>query len=126
MTSTMDLDAALGQFICTDKYYLNPLYRWLKYTDGVHFFVNNAGGGAYWFLDIIGTELRNLASEEDFLAIDLSVVPAGDSSWNTAQILVDDGNGNKLWHKSIELTDCPVGVWKFFLQHGVLMLRSEY
>ncbi len=49
-----------------------------------------------------------------------------DSKNGAAIISADDGNGNALWSKKIDFTDCPEGEWQFFLQYGVLMLRSEY
>lgn len=120
-TDTIDLQSQLAQFIGTERYHYNPLYPWLKYTDGVQYFAQNAGGGAYWLIDIIGTELMQLAKNEEFLTIDLVV-----RENQSAGIVVGDGNGNTLKTKTIDATDCPVGTWGFFLQHNVLMLASEY
>lgn len=120
-TDAITFQSQLEQFIGTEQYYFNPLYRWMKYTDGVKFFAENAGGGAYWFLDIVGTEFMQLARKEEFLTIDLVV-----REDQSAGIVVGDGNDNGLKTKMIEATDCPVGVWRFFLQHDVLMLASEY
>jgi hypothetical protein len=120
-TDTIELQSSLAQFIGTEQYYVNPLYRWLKYTDGVKYFAENAGGGAYWFLDIIGTELLDLARREGFLTIELLV--REDSS---ACIVVTDGNGHTLKSRPIDATDCPTGNWRFFIQSDVLMLTSEY
>lgn len=42
-------------------------------------------------------------------------------------IAADDGNGNGyLYTRGIDYTDCPEGVWKFYLVDGVLMLTAEY
>lgn len=120
MTDNTELQAALQQFIGTEQYRFNPLYRWMKYTDGVYYFANHAGGGAYWFLDIVGTELRNHAIKHGFLDIDL-VVNAGN-----AVIAVNDGNGHRLKRWTGIFTDCPTGEYKFFLAGDVLMLASEY
>lgn len=120
MEQQTKLQEALAQFIGTEDYHFNPLYRWLKYTDGVHYFANHAGNGAYWFLDIVGTELRNHALKHGFLDIDL-VVTAGN-----AVIAVGDGNGRRLKRWTGIFTDCPTGEYKFFLQRDVLMLSSEY
>lgn len=117
----MSLDTDLAQFIGTEQYRFNPLYRWLKYTDGVHYFVNNAGGGAYWLLDIIGTELQGLAHKHSFMTVDLTV-----DDESHADIIVTDGNDRELWRRKIDWTDCPQGTWRFFLQSNVLMLTSEY
>jgi len=116
-----DFPSELGQFTGTEKYYFNPLYRWMQYTDGVKHFAQHAGGGAYWFLDIVGTEMRSVMDKgEDFLCIDLVVAD------ESAKILVTDGNDKKLWSRNINYTDCPAGSYKFFLVGGVLMLASEY
>ena len=120
-TDTIDLQSSLGQFIGTELYHFNPLYPWLKYTDGVQYFANKAGGGAYWFLDIVGTEVQPFARRLGFLTVDLTVYRE-----QSAKIVVTDGDDHELWEKLIEWTDCPVGTWRFFLQRGVLMLTSEY
>lgn len=120
-TDTIDLQSNLGQFIGTEQYHFNPLYPWLKYTDGVQYFAEHAGGGAYWFLDIVGTEVQPLTRRRPFLTVDLVV-----NSYSSAAIVVTDGNDRELWRKAINGTDCPVGTWRFFLQRGVLMLTSEY
>jgi hypothetical protein len=116
----MTLESALDQFTGTEQYHYNPMYRWLKYTDGVQYFATNAGGGAFWFLDIVGTEFRNLANINPFIAIDMTVADG------KAVIDVTDGDGGKITKKKINFTDCPTGVYKFFLISGVLLLTSEY
>jgi len=120
MNST-ELQNGLSQFTGTENYYRHALGQ-MKYTDGVAFFAENAGGGAYWFLDIVGTELITLQKAEPFIHVVL------DSSEveNRATIKADDGNDKLLWRREIEFTDCPPGVWKFYLIGGVLMLVGEY
>lgn len=120
-TDTASLSSDLAQFIGTEQYHYNPLYPWLKYTDGVQYFAQKAGGGAYWFMDIIGTEIQPLTNRRPFLTIDLMVHESAQ-----ADILVTDGNDKELWRRHIDWTDCPQGVWRFFLQRGVMMLTSEY
>lgn len=121
MMTTTELETALAHFIGSEQLRFNPLYRWLKYTDGVHFFANKAGNGAYWFLDIVGTELRDLAAKEDFLSVDLRV-----REDESCEIYVSDGDYTELWMKRISWTDCPVGDWGFFLINNTLMLKQEY
>lgn len=110
---------ALAIFTGTEGYYFNP-FRWMKYTDGVKFFAENAGNGAYWLLDILGTEMRPLTEKEEFLHIEF-VVEDGHGT-----IHVDDGNDNELYGKNIDYTDCPEGKWEFYLTDNVLLLPSEY
>lgn len=119
MKDATELQNALNNFTGTEEWHYNPLYKWMVYTDGVKFFAENAGNGAYWLLDILGTELRELAKKEDFLHIALFV-------GSTAAITVDDGNHNILWSKGLDWTDCPKGKWEFYLTNEVLLLPSEY
>ena len=120
MNDTLDFQSALGNFIGTEHYYFNPLYKWMKYTDGVKFFAENAGGGAYWLLDIIGTETKKLLDQVGFLSIELEV------NDGKAQLRITDGDYKPMMSKAIGFTDCPAGTWKFFLVDSVLMLSSEY
>lgn len=108
----------LKQFIGTEHWYRHPLVRAVLYTDGVKFFAEKAG--AYWFLDILATEVYPLLKKEPFLLIRLIV------QGHKAQILVDDGNDNQLWERDIEFTDCPEGEWWFYFTDNVILLPSEY
>ena len=114
------LSADLKMFTGTEQWFRHPLSSNFLYTDGVKFFAEHCGGGAYWFLDILATELADLQETEDFMSITLIVV---DSS---AKILVDDGNGNILHTREVDYTDAEEGSWKFFFTNNVLLLPSEY
>ena len=114
------LSADLKMFTGTEQWFRHPLSSNFLYTDGVKFFAEHCGGGAYWFLDILATELSDLQETEKFMSITLDVV---DSS---AKITADDGNGNVLWTRNIDFTDAEEGTWKFFFTNNVLLLPSEY
>ena len=114
------LSADLKMFTGTEQWFRHPLSSNFLYTDGVKFFSEHCGGGAYWFLDILATELADLQETEDFMSITLIVV---DSS---AKILVDDGNGNILYTREVDFTTADEGSWKFFFTNNVLLLPSEY
>ena len=120
MNDPHELSNALCGFYGTEGYFFNPVYKWMQYTDGVKFFAENAANGAYWLLDIIGTELKSLTEKEDFLNIEFVSLD------NKGTIKVDDGNENPLYEKTIEYTDCPAGKWQFYLVTNILMLPSEY
>ena len=117
----MSFASDLDQFIGTEAYYVNPLYRWMQYTDGVKYFAQHAGGGAYWLLDIIGTEIKELYDHRGFLCINLKV-----HENESCDLVVEDGDGSELRTRRMSFTDCPVGAYKFFLTGNVLMLASEY
>ncbi len=116
MELTNKLD--LSQFYGTENYYqTNPIFaKGLVHTDGVKYFADTAG--CYWFLDIIATEAFPL--QEPFMSINLLVKDG------KAKIEVEDGDLKTLVAKDIEHTDCPDGLYKFFLTNNVLMLTSEY
>ena len=127
------LSADLQMFTGTEQWFRHPLSSNFMYTDGVKFFAEHCGGGAYWFLDILATELADLQETEEFMSITLIVVDSIDkeetdkiSRSGSAKILVDDGNGNVLYTREVEFTDAEEGVWKFFLTNNVLLLPSEY
>lgn len=120
MNST-ELKNGLSLFTGTENYYKHALGK-MKYTDGVKFFAENAGGGAYWFLDIVGTEIVQLQQSEPFIHISLD----SNEVENKATITADDGNDNQLWSRTIEFTDCPPGVWEFYLFDGIMLLTREY
>jgi hypothetical protein len=108
------------QFTATEMWHRHVLNPKMLYTDGVQYFAENAGNGAYWLLDIMATELMDLHKKEPFLHIQMLV------GGSAARIIADDGNGNEVWRREIEFTDCPEGVWRFYLTDNVLLLPSEY
>lgn len=121
----MSLASDLAQFTGTENYYRHSLARTVVYTDGVKYFADTAG--AYWFLDILATEVYDFVRKgEEFVAVTMKV------SDGKAVIVADDGNGKDLWKRKIGFTDCPEGEWKFYFSlwgpdgTSVIMLPSEY
>lgn len=114
----MDLQHELNQFTGTESWHRHPINRNLLLTDGAKFFMDCAE--AWWFSDIVATELAPLQGKEPFMMIVLH------SFDNKALLFADDGNGRKIWQRNVEYTDCPEGVWKFYLVDNVLLLPSEY
>jgi hypothetical protein len=120
MMNAQELKQGMYNFTGTEQWYRHSLNRYMLYTDGTQFFAENAGGGAYWFLDLVAFELFPLQEKEPFLFITLS------SKDRSAVIKVADGNENIVYTKQIEFTDCPEGDWIFYLTDNVLLLTSEY
>ena len=123
MTSTTDLTTELQQFTGTELWHRNPLYKNMLYTDGVKYFAEEAG--AYWFLDIVGTEYHPQTVGERpkwdyFLSIKLVV------DGSKGVITVTDGNYTTFAERKVPYTDCPEGTWRFYLTDNVLLLPSEY
>ena len=114
----MQAQIDLSGFYGTSAYHKSSLFSKMVHTDGVESFCNQAH--AYWFLDVCATEIHPLLEREFFLSIKLNVVN------ESAQITVTDGDENQMLIKEIEYTDCPQGIYEFFLTDNVLMLTSEY
>ena len=98
----------------TDEYIRHPLARRLIYTSGVQEVVETAG--AYWLLDIIGTEctpklLRAFEADVASTAI-VSVKVEGTKAVLTMTYADDTP---PVWTKRIAYTDFPVGEWLMYL-----------
>jgi hypothetical protein len=118
---TTNLADELNQFNGTTQYHRPSFFSSMRITDGVKYFIDNAGYGAYWFTDIVATEIVPLI--DDFMVVQLVALD------NKATIIAEDGDGEKIFLKTIGYTDCPDGEYKFFMQKGdfvVMMLPSEY
>lgn len=116
--SPSEIREALAQCTGSEHWYRHPLARACLYTDGAKLFAEMAG--AYWFLDIVATEVLTFQKKEEFIVVTLAV------TGSKAVITADDGNGNVFWTRDIEFTDCPEGEWKFFLQNSTFFVPSEY
>jgi hypothetical protein len=115
MEKTIDLTGFIGSENAYKSCIFVPAMR---HTDGVEFFCNEAG--AFWFLDIVATEYFKLQKKYPFMSITLS------SLNEKATISVEDGDCNTIAQKKIEYTDCPTGIYGFFLIDNILMLKGEY
>lgn len=126
MNDTSELRNKLGQFTGTEKYYFNPLNRSIYYTDGAKFFFENAGGGAYWLLDILITqsEILKALNADHFLVVQLTVT---EDAKAVLVVTNDTGSGATVYYRrEIDFTDCPAGEWRLYLVDGVILLPSEY
>jgi hypothetical protein len=114
--SSDQLRSDLRQFIGTEAWHRHWTKR-LLYTDGVEFFCEQAR--AFWLLDVISTEVVSLQDRSPFLFIEFDVAK------DHGELRVTDGNDHLLWKKQV-WTDCPVGIWKFYLSESICILPSEY
>jgi hypothetical protein len=108
----------LAQFTGTEQHYFLPMFPAMKYTDGVKYFAERAG--AYWFVEFVAMHYYPMSKREDFMVIEMRVAS------NMARIIVTDGDERQLAAKLIDFTDCPDGVWKFYMEGGVLLVPSEH
>lgn len=119
------LKSELKQFYGTEKYY-HTLVKKSLYTDGMKYFLENAGThGAYWLYDIIQTEIFALLKQKNPDTYYLKVTIAD----NEANILLSDYRSNKLFNRHIDFTDLPTGEIEFHVgydgEHLITCLPSE-
>lgn len=115
------LKTQLQQFTGTERHLYNPLYPKMRYTDGVKYFAEHAGGqGAYWLLDIIGTEFHKQVTDY-FMIIEIKV----HESKAVIEMRIDT-DMPVVYSRDIDFTDLQEGTWKFYLIDDVLLLPSEY
>lgn len=128
----------LEGFTGTEKWTPHFLNRRLLWTDGVQHFADQAG--AFWFIDLvaIGADGRRglvpeVVPDKDHFAIVLLTSKDGTGLVEAYSDCEEDESYSiekRLFSQPIEFTDCPEGVWKFYLvwdgEHTVLLLPSEY
>lgn len=127
----------LNQFTGTETWHRHPYNRRLLWTDGVEYFADKAR--AFWFIDAIALGVHGrrgpvpdaVPGKDTFAVVLLrSKNEEGSIEVRSDYDEHDKTVGTKLYKANIPFTDCPEGVWKFFLQHDgenvVLMLPSEY
>lgn len=133
MKDSNALRLELDQYYGGDTPYRHSLVRNFFYTSGVRYFLQHAGNGAYWFVDIVATEpqIRHAVNKEGFCICVLKV------SNGAGMIAVandySEGHESELvgihFTRAIHNTDCPEGIWKFYLEptevgptRGIMMM----
>ena len=111
-----------------NQFFYHPLYKTIQYSDGVKYFFENAGNGAYWFLTLIATEIKPKLLIDDFYFIELKV-----NEDKTAKITVQRDKGQPvLYEKELKFTDCPYSeepymfYFDYYKEQQTLILPSEY
>ena len=87
----------LSSFTGIEQYFYNPLFKKINYTEGVRYFMQNAGGGAYWFLTLVATEIIPKL-ENEFYFIELTV-----NKDKTANIIVQLDKGEPIMKKILNI-----------------------
>lgn len=123
MTDSEKLRGLLSAYTGSTEWHRHWANRSCTYTDGVRAFAEQAGGGAFWFLDIIMTEPKILQGmrQEGFVIVALNVKET------KASITVKrDTDCPNIFERFLKFTDCPEGEWRFYFADDVLMLPREY
>lgn len=111
----------LAHFTSSEQIYgvgfVNP---WMKYTEGVRFFFENAG--AFWLGDILATQPEILATMRTGMAVATLTVGSG----TKAKLVVTNGNDDVQYTRNFDYTDCPEGEWRFYIMNNTILLTSEY
>jgi hypothetical protein len=119
MSTTNLTTANLANFYGSEKFFFNPFFNAIRYTEGVQFV--SANGAAWLITDILAVALGNAkVKREEFLTVEFNAFDKG------GILTMDDGNGKVVYRKNYGYTDFPLRSIKFFLTDGVLMLASEY
>jgi hypothetical protein len=110
----------LNQFTGTEHWYRHALNREITFTDGAKYVADNAG--AYWLIDEIA--LAQLF-EEKVRAVPFQVWKLAVSG-DTATLVCEDGNDNRVFVKDILFTDFPEPGITLYCTDNVILLPSEY
>jgi len=122
MTTTKTLTLAdLRQFTGSEQWYRHGIVRDVLFTDGAKYLADHAG--AYWLLDEIALAQRyqKAVAAEGFQFWKLTV-----KDDRTATLRCEDGNGNAVYSKPIEFTDCPLPEIALYFTDNTILLPSEY
>jgi hypothetical protein len=110
----------LEQFIGTEYYY--PLWPKVLLTDGTRFLADTVG--CYWLMDAIASHVQHLDKKEVFTSCKLKVLNG------SAELIIDDGNGNILATQKIPCTDFPLDSMCLYAclngDKWIILLPSEY
>ena len=127
----------LSQFHGTQQWFRHPLNRRLLHTEGVQYFADQAH--AHWFIDAIALGVHGKAGpvpkaipRKDSFGVVILKSKGGKGSIEVRSDYAEHDKtcGERLWYARLDYTDCPEGIWKFYLvddgEHTVLMVPSEY
>ncbi len=145
MTDSNELRQLLRQHTGSEVLYHHPLVHRFTYTEGVRAFFQNAGNGAYWLSDILATqpEIAQGVAQHGFCVMVLAVSQGKAvltvsrdvrTVENYQQEVVGYTHIDVVYQQPISFTDCPNGLWRFFLVNSatkglatiLTLLPSEY
>ena len=112
----------LDQFTGSENWYAYKLLgaSFGSYTDGVKYMAETAG--AYWLIDEVMTaQMLPKVRRQEFQVWKLTKNKTG----HGARLVMEDGNYNKVYSKTIAFTDFPLPEIELFFENKVLYLPSE-
>jgi hypothetical protein len=110
----------LAHFTGSQQLFFSPLFRAIKYTEGVQFISAN---GAGWLVDAILSHgiFTPKVTCEPFILATLKV----NVKTKAAVLTFENGNGKKVAQQKFDWTDFPLEEISFYLEDRVLMLPME-
>jgi hypothetical protein len=109
--------SSIAQFYGSENMYFNPLFKAIKYTEGVQHLQD--GGG--W---IVTDALAQLMGNKKLKSEEFLVVKFAPNGKGGAIATYDDGNNNVLVRQEYDVSDIPCEVM-MYRENGVLMLVGE-
>lgn len=129
MTATIspaELESSLAQFTGTECYHklaLGPL----KFTDGMAYLCQHAGGGAFWLASVIASYQPKLRRKSQRLREMQFWTLTVNLKKNTAVIRCREDSGEKpVVTQRIPYTDFPLASIDIWVADDVVLLPSEY
>jgi len=119
-----ELEDALVQFSGTEAYHKFSPFSKLVLTDGAAFLAKNAGGGAFWLMDIIASYQKQCEKDDMLRDIQFWTLTVHDD--RSATLICERDTGNVAIKQEIPSTDFPLKSVKLYCQNGVILLPSEY
>ncbi len=119
-----DLYKELAGHNCTEHYYYLPYHSpRMNYTDGVKAMAKKTE--SYWLLDAIQSFLRSVLAHDrlyEFALVRFESNPDG----SAVLTIREDSHFPPAFVRHFNFTTFPVGRFEMFLEHGVLLLKTEH
>lgn len=108
----------LAQFFGSENCYYHPMFKAMKYTDGVKFVSDN---GANWLVvAVLSHAIPLMKKGEEFIVAKLVKTANGG-----ALLTLDNGDEKVLAKQEFSLTDFPLPNITFYCENWMMMLPSE-
>lgn len=92
----------------------HPLVRHFIYSQGVKEVAEHAG--AYWFLDIVGTEFVKFASPyRGTFTLGIVTLVVNEDETARIELSLSDDDPEPAYTRNIDYTDFPAGEWQFWM-----------
>lgn len=104
----------------------------LQYTDGIRALANEAG--CYWLLETIAMQAIDQPKFQRGLWIvrmtsrpdNSGLVEIGFDTIGNGKMINEYGEPSADYSEEIPFTDFPEGVFEFYIENGIMLLKSEY